>query len=146
MPQLFPTFEPPSVAEDVQTNGPQYLDSLLFDFESGDFVLDGTGRLMIADGHTSWVQWCQKAVITERFAYLIYGTNFGSEIRRTVREHDRKAAESWIEREITEAITIDSRSEMVRDFKFSWSGDNLTVSFTAVPVIGPPEQMEVGIA
>ncbi|WP_199615555.1 DUF2634 domain-containing protein [Paenibacillus alkalitolerans] len=145
MPQLFPTFEPPEIVEDEQQNTPEYPKSLLFDFESGDFVLDGAGRLVETDGHTAWVQWCEKAVLTERFAFLVYGTDFGSELSQAKNEPNRAAVQSYVEREITEALLIDPRTEAVRDFAFSWSGDQLTISFTVLPVIGDPARLEVNV-
>ena len=35
-----------------------------FDFETGDIVLDGAGRVDMTDAANSWLQWCVKAVHT----------------------------------------------------------------------------------
>ena len=143
MPNLYPTFEPPTIVEQEQPQlAPEYPKSYLFDFEKGDFVLDGAGRIVIADGHRAWVQWCVKTVLTERFAYLAYSWNYGAEVEQAIKQPDRALVEMEIERTITEALLVDPRTELVRDFAFRWHADELYVSFTAVPVIGEPARIE----
>ncbi|MDN5345122.1 MAG: hypothetical protein PWQ18_1236 [Clostridia bacterium] len=94
-------------------------------------------------GAEAWVQWCIKTVLTERFAYLIYSPNYGCELEKALQQPSRRAVEAELERTITEALLADPRTEMVKDFSFSWQGDQVKVSFTAVPVIGDPERLEV---
>jgi hypothetical protein len=144
MPNLYPTFELPTIVEQQQLPlAPEYPKSYLFDFEKGDFVLDGAGRIIIADGYTAWVQWCVKTVLTERFAYLTYSQNYGTEIETALKQPSRQAVEAELERTITEALLMDPRTEMVRDFRFTWEGDQLRVAFTVVPTVGDPEWLEV---
>lgn len=143
MPSLYPVFDMPEIVEQQAEPAPKYGKSWLFDFAKGDFVVDGTGRVVEADGHTAWVQWCVKAVLTERFAHVIYSTDYGSEIEQALKQPSRKAVEAELERVITEALLVDPRTEQVKDFTFEWEGDGVKVSFTAVPVVGPSERMEV---
>ncbi len=143
MPNLYPVFEMPELVEQQQTQPePEYLESYLFDFEKGDFVRDAAGRIAIADGHTAWVQWCIKTVMTERFACLAYSWNYGVEAEQAIKHPDRALVEMEIERTITEALMADPRTELVRDFSFKWRTDELYVSFTIVPVIGEPARIE----
>jgi len=147
MPNLFPVFDTPELVEQQQTEpAPKYGKSWLFDFEKGDFALDGAGRVVEADGHTAWAQWCIKTVLTERFAYLAYSQNYGTEIEAALKQPSRQAVEAELERVITEALLADPRTEMVRDFSFVWQGDEVSVAFTAVPVIGTAERIEVKIS
>ena len=144
MPNLYPVFDMPDLVEQQQTGlAPKYGKSWLFDFEKGDFVTDGAGRVVEADGHTAWVQWCVKAVLTERFAHVIYSTDYGSEIEQALKQPSRKAVEAELERVITEALLVDPRTELVKDFAFQWEGNAVKVSFTAVPVIGESARLEV---
>lgn len=144
MPNLYPAFDMPELIEQHQTEPvPQYGRSWLFDFEKGDFVVDGAGKIVLVDGHTAWAQWCIKTVLTERFAYLVYSHNYGTEIKSALRQPSRQAVESELERVITEALLADPRTQMVKDFVFEWEGDSVKVRFTAVPVIGEPAQLEV---
>ncbi|MBO8169358.1 MAG: DUF2634 domain-containing protein [Thermoanaerobacteraceae bacterium] len=145
MANLYPVFEVPEIVEQQQQTepAPKYGRSWLFDFEKGDFVVDGTGRVVEADGHTAWVQWCVKTVLTERFAHVIYSIDYGTEIKQALKQPSRKAVEAELERVITEALLVDPRTERVTDFAFEWDGDIVKVSFTTVPVVGPPERLEV---
>jgi len=145
MPNLYPTFETPEVVEVSTEAAPEYPKAPLFDFARGDFVMSGAGRVVMADGHRAWVQWCIKTVLTERFAYAIYGPGYGTELQEAKKQPDRAAVEAWVEREITEALLVDPRTEMVQDFVFKWNGDELAVSFTVVPTVGAPERVEVTI-
>jgi hypothetical protein len=143
MPNLYPTFEPPTIVEQEQPQlAPEYPKSYLFDFEKGDFVLDGAGRMVIADGYTAWAQWCVKTILTERFAYLAYSRNYGVEIDEALKQPTRAAVETEVERTITEALLTDPRTYAVRDFSFEWRGDKLYVSFTVIPVIGEAVRIE----
>ena len=145
MPNLFPTFDPPELVEDSSQNTIQYPKSWLYDFERGGVVVDGSGRVVIADGLTAWAQWCIKTASTLRFAHLAYGPDYGCELENARKQPTRKAVESALIRVITEALVIDPRTEVIRDFSFQWRGDEAYVSFTAVPVIGDPQRLEVKI-
>ncbi len=144
MPSLYPAFDMPELIEQQQAEpAPRYGKSWLFDFAKGDFVVDGAGRVAWADGHRAWVQWCMKTVLTERFAYLIYSWDYGTEIESALRQPSRKVVEAELERAMTEALLVDPRTQVVRDFRFTWEADQLKVAFTVEPVVGDPERLEV---
>lgn len=146
MPNLYPVFDMPELVEQKQTEpAPKYGKSWLFDFEKGDFVVDGAGRVVEVDGHTAWVQWCVKTVLTQRFAHVIYSFDYGTELEEASKQPSRKAVEAELERTITEALLVDPRTEVVKDFAFEWDGDIVKVSFTVVPVVGHPERLEVAL-
>jgi len=143
MPNLYPAFDMPELVEQQQTEpAPKYGKSWLFDFKKGDFVLDGAGRVVEADGHTAWVQWCVKAVMTERFSCLAYSGDYGVEIDEALKQPTRAAVETEVERTITEALLADPRTYAVRDFSFEWRGEELYVSFTVIPVVGEAARIE----
>ena len=142
MPDLYPKFDMPDLVEAVEDTSIAYPKSWLFDFDTGDFVLDGAGRIVIADGHRAWAQWCVKTVLTERFAYLAYSGNYGVEIDKALKQPTHAAVETEVERTITEALLVDPRTYTVRDFSFEWRGDELYVSFTVIPVVGEAARIE----
>ena len=143
MANLYPVFEMPELIEQQQAQPePEYPKSYLFDFEKGDFVPDGAGRIVIADGHLAWAQWCVKTVLTERFAYLAYSGNYGVEIDEALKQPTRAVVEAEVERTITEALLFDPRTYTVRDFSFEWRGDELYISFTVIPVVGKAIRIE----
>ncbi|MCY7558208.1 MULTISPECIES: DUF2634 domain-containing protein [Paenibacillus] len=145
MTNLFPTFDMPDLVVDNSPNTVQYPESPLYDFDAGDYVTDGAGRYVMADGHTAWAQWCQKAVLTDRFACLAYSTDYGSEARAARRQPTRAAVQSEMERSITETLLVDPRTQAVQDFEFRFEGDSVWVAFTVVPVIGQEQRLEVKI-
>ena len=145
MPNLYPVFDMPELAVQQQTEpAPQYARSWFFDFEKGDFARDNTGRVMPASGYTAWAHWCIKAILTERYEYLAYGSDYGCETKQIVKLN-RDAAESEIERVITEALLADERTQIVRNFIYDWHGDEVAVTCDIVPVIGTEETVRVKI-
>lgn len=147
MPNLYPTFDAPPLVEQQQAGVvPEYGKSWFFDFEKGDFVLDGAGRVMQTDGYTAWAHWCVKATLTERFAYLVYSPNYGCELERARKQPSKQAVEAEMERVITESLLADPRTEVVRDFSFVWKGDEIYTAFTVTPVVGTPERIEVRLS
>lgn len=145
MPELFPVWDTPDLVDEEQETVVQYGRSVAFDFEEGEFVLDGAGRVKETDGHTAWAHWCIKTVMTQRFAYLVYELDHGSELEEALSQPTRAAREAELTRAITEALMADTRTESVRDFVFEHAGDELQVSFTAVPTIGTPVRLEVSL-
>ncbi|MBE3576872.1 MAG: DUF2634 domain-containing protein [Limnochordales bacterium] len=129
MPNLFPT-EPPSLqpAPPVSKIVP-FGRSWRFDFAKGEFVLTPTGRVAESHGADAWLEWCQKALLTERYRYLAYSDQYGQEYEDLMARHLTRAAnESEIQRITRETLMVDPRTASVDHFVFEWDGD--TVRFT----------------
>lgn len=126
---LFPEFEVPDMdgEEDVAEEG--YQRSVFFDVETGDFRMDGAGRMTEASGFEAYMQWCMKVVNTQRYGCLAYPDEIGTELEEDMQEPTHEAVESAIERDITEALMVNPRTEYVRDFSFSWDGAQLMCGF-----------------
>ena len=78
---LYPTFNLPSVAIDTERSKKKsYKQSLYFDYEAGDFVLDASHRPVLAEGREAFCQWCLKQCATERGTKLAYSDKIGVEI------------------------------------------------------------------
>lgn len=120
--QLYPVFEVPDfVAKKNEENRKQqYKPSVYFDYATGDFRLDGAGRMAGASGREAYMQWCIKAVMTERDAFLTYSTKYGAELETSLAQSDRASVEASLERTITEAIMANPKTEYCRDFTFTW--------------------------
>lgn len=142
MPNLYPVFEMPSLAES-EPAAPKYGEGIMFDFLAGEFVFDGRGNLSATDGHTAWAHWCIKAILTTRYAHLAYSHNYGSETNLISRQPSRRAAEAEIERVVTEALLADERTQTVKDFSFAWTGSQVSVACTVTPTIGQDAEIEV---
>ena len=121
---LFPVFEVPELETQTQDRNRLYKPSVFFDFEKGDFRRDGANRMTVATGKEAYIQWCRKVVMTERDAFLAYSTDIGIEGEAALAESDRAAVESALEKTITEALMVNTHTEYVRGFEFTWSGDD----------------------
>ena len=141
---LFPTFDVPQIVPNTPQRDTDAPSGLFFDEEKGDFLLDGSGRMIIATPKESWEQWCMKAVGTERYALLAYSNQFGVEMEAAFSQPTREAQESSIQRTITECLFADprGRTKIVNNFNFAWgtnfvrvdydvTGDNGKASLTA---------------
>lgn len=130
---IYPTFDLPAVAIDTENaKRKSYKQSLYFDYEKGDIVLDAAHRPVYAEGREAFCQWCLKQCVTERGTRLAYSDKIGVEIMSAIQnESDIKAVESTIQRTITEALLVNQETEYVRNFQFEWNGaDSLRVTFT----------------
>jgi hypothetical protein len=136
---LFKTWDPPeTVAERRAAEAaPSYPESARFDFEAGDFVVDGAGRAEIADGYTAWAQQVLKCFLTQRYAYPIYSREYGVDWRGCL-ALDAPQQPAAIEVELRRALRRLPGTKAVRDFAFGRAGDVLTVGLTAVPFEGAP--------
>ncbi len=126
---LFPVFEVPQVQTPAAAAERKYRRSVSFDFETGDFVRDGSGNMVEADGREAYMQWCLKVCDTERFTCLSYSTDIGPEMIDALAQPSREAVESAIERTITEALMVNPKTEYVRGFTFRWEADTLYCTF-----------------
>lgn len=145
--QLFPVFVVPPLPVSTDRAKPVYGTSWEFDFERGEFVLDGAGRFVAVDGEIAWAQWCVKAVLTERLTYAIYGPNFGAEIDRVHQSPNAETARAEAERAITEALLADpaGRTAAVSGFVFTQDRDELRVECDVTPAVGETRRISVSI-
>ena len=80
MPNLFPVFKQLAVlAEDTITINPRFPRAPLFDIENGDFFLVGSKQMLYGSGYDSWLLWCTKTIMTQRWAHFAYSGNAGIE-------------------------------------------------------------------
>lgn len=124
MPNLFP----------VETGSPDPLDatrtpvkfrrSFRFDFDKGEFVVDGGNRVTESEGVDAWLEWCKKALMTPRYRYLAYTRSYGQEFDDLIARHlSRAANEAEIKRIAAECLMLDTRTKSVENFTFAWEGD-----------------------
>lgn len=128
--QLFPVFDVPAVGRQADLEEKKYKRSLKWDVEKGDFMVDGAKRVIEDGGRESYKIWCLKTVQTERFTCLAYKTEIGTEMEEAMKQPTQDAAQSFIERTISEALLVNPKTEYVREFSFRWEADSLWCSFT----------------
>lgn len=127
MAELFPAT--PVVAEvipdETQVSGASFGRSWKFDFEAGEFVLTPTGKIAGAAADAeAWLEWCRKALATERYRHLVYSRLYGHEFESLIGLGlSRAAVESEIARIASETLLADPRTARVGGFTFAWQGD-----------------------
>jgi phage baseplate assembly protein W len=98
------------------------------DFEKGRIV-------GMTDGLDAVKQAVHKILLTERFRYLIYDSDYGVELEGLIGK-PQAYVKSEIKRRITEALTQDDRIVNVSDFDIRFKEETAYVSFTVVSVFG----------
>ena len=81
---------------------------LIFDFDTGEFLNNGSGIIVTDNGRRAIQAWIRKALITERGFYQIYGFEFGSDIHSII-GFDSTYVSARIGNMIKETLRIDSR-------------------------------------
>lgn len=130
---LYPVFDIPDIDESEADQEEEVLKAgPLFDFEIGDFALDGQNRVVFVDGQDLFMLWVVKALQTQLGAYRSY-YGFGIDQEEAQDQPDREAVESALERTIVEALKQNPQTEEVDNFIFSWEGSILYATFIVTP-------------
>lgn len=103
-----------------------------FDFATGDFILQD-GKFIVVEGLEAVKIWIYKALITQRYRYLAYSWDYGSELENLVgSEYSNLAVQSEAKRYIEECLSINPYINGIKNLKVNFAGDTLTVEFTAL--------------
>ena len=143
MPSIFPTIpaEPLPSAEPKQQQV-QFGRSVRFDFNTGEFIMTPTGKIAQSADIEAWLMWCQKALNTERYRYLVYSRSFGQEYDELIGSYlTREGNESEITRMTTECLLVDLRTASVQDFTFQWQDDRVYFTCKVLSVRGESGQI-----
>lgn len=95
------------------------------------------GRMAgMIDNHEAVVQMVRKVLSTERYAYVVYTSQFGVTLENLIgQDYDYVVPE--IEREIKDALSVDDRILSVTDFVFNKTAlDSLEVTFMVNSIYG----------
>lgn len=139
MANLFPTTGVEDAEYDAQANGSEatYGTTVQFDFEKHEFILSPTGKMKTVDESDAWGEWCVKALCTERFAYLIYSSDYGEEIDTLMGQSKPHAViESEVRRMVKECMMCDPRTASVDEFSFTWIDDGFIFSCKITNTLG----------
>lgn len=131
--QLYPVFDIPNIDptdayddQQVMKAGP------LFDFELGDFAVDGQNRVIFVDGRDLYMLWVVKTLQTQLGAYRSY-YGYGIDQEEAQDQPNREAVQSALERTIGEALMRNPQTQQVDSFTFRWEGGNLFSTFIVTP-------------
>lgn len=121
------TFDLPSVE---RPDPVEYPKTVLFDFEKGDFVLNGKGDLKLTDTSEACKAWCSKALNIERYSKRAYSKNLGIEFEMLKLYPARAAKESCIKRTVTETLLADPKGRVlaVDNFTFDYPEPDVVIA------------------
>lgn len=101
------------------------------DFETGKL----TGRTV--KGKEAIKVWIYKALMTERYKYLIYTWDHGVELEELISKNfDREFIESEVQRYIKEALLVNEYIKEINNFQVTFEKTLLTCDFTVVTEFG----------
>ena len=96
------------------------------------------------DNQEAIIQTVKKILNTERYAYVIYSSQYGSELENLIGK-DYDFIVSDLERTINEALSVDERITSISDFTITKSGvDSLLASFNVNSIYGT-DRIEVEV-
>lgn len=145
MPSLFPdgSLEEITLKEDTPI---ELKRTYAINFETGEFVKNPDGSIKLLNEFDSYIQWCQKALMTLRYKYAAYSDLYGKDIISS--NLDKKAMELEIKRVTREALMVHPFTQDVNSFSFDWrngevfytyevtTADNQTKTLTNIEKVG----------
>lgn len=118
------------------SDGLTLLKEYAWDFDKKDFLLKD-GKFQIVSGTEALKIWIWKALKTERYRYLAYSFDYGSEIDTlTGKAYTKAIMKSEIERYLKEALLISPYIKAVKDISIDMSGSSITIEFNVNSVYG----------
>jgi hypothetical protein len=140
MPKLFPSYS--QLATPQVKSGKQviYGNSPVFDFNTGEFLLNPSGTIVMATDLAALEQWIRKTLVTPRLTHSIYPQWYGSEAQNSLGNNDPTirgvqsdiARIGDIETAIRNALSVDKRIQSVDAFSSIVTEDYVTTSFTVL--------------
>ena len=110
-------------------------------YPSRTYALDiKSGRISgFVDNQEAYIQFVNKLIQTERYAYVIYSEDYGVEIESLIGQ-DFDYVKATIKANIIDALLADDRTVSVTDFSFKGTDfDSLTFSFWVTSIYGSTE-------
>ncbi|WP_291578666.1 DUF2634 domain-containing protein [Clostridium sp. UBA6640] len=138
---IFPTFtdEDIKVIEEVENElniNEEIPREYAWDFQKNEFILKD-GKFVVVEGIEALNIWIRKALITERYRYLAYTTDYGSEIESLVgKNYSKELTKSEIKRFLKEALEINPHIKGISDIDVLSYKDKITVNFKVETDLG----------
>ncbi|GAA0115747.1 DUF2634 domain-containing protein [Clostridium senegalense] len=126
MPNLFPdgSLEEVTLKEDTPI---ELKKTYAINFETGEFIKNPDGSIKLLNEFDSYIQWCQKALMTARYKYAAYSDLYGKDIIGS--SLDKKAMELEIKRVTREALMVHPFTKSVDSFSFDWRNGEVYYSY-----------------
>lgn len=132
---IFPFISPELLSESTGRELPIFQE-YAYDFENNRLLLRN-GTTYLVQGNEALKIWICKTLLTERFRYLAYDADYGSELD-TLRGStlNNKVVQSELQRMIVEALMCNPYIEQLGGFEFSMKDSSLKVIFDCTTIYG----------
>lgn len=124
------------VEEDIGYKIAPYFDSRL-----GEFLLNGNGQIITANGVEAWEQWCDIIMSTDRYNHEAYTDDIGIDYEAVIQADTIEEKELILETEISEALSVDpyGRTVFVQSIEFEWI--NSTDVIVRIDIVGADNEI-----
>ncbi|WP_027628229.1 DUF2634 domain-containing protein [Ruminiclostridium cellobioparum] len=107
-----------------------------WDFGKNQFILEN-GRMKILEGAEALKVWICKMLKTQRYRYLIYSWNYGSELEKLIGAgYASNTVRNEVKRLLEDALQVNSGIKGTKNVNVTFSGDKLDLSFTVITDYG----------
>ncbi len=107
-----------------------------WDFEKNQFLLEN-GRMKILEGAEALKVWVCKMLKTQRYRYLIYSWNYGSELEKLIGAgYASNTVQNEVKRLLEDALQVNSGIKGTKNVNVIYSGHKLDISFTVITDYG----------
>ncbi|AGX44503.1 DUF2634 domain-containing protein [Clostridium saccharobutylicum] len=106
--------------------------SYAVNLETGEFIKNPDGTVKVLNSFEAYIQWCQLAMMTDRYKYMAYSSRFGRDsISKNI---DKKAMELEIKRITQEALLTHPMTSSVDDFDFRWENGEVYYTYVVTTI------------
>ena len=109
-------------------------------FETGEFMKNPDGSIKLLNEFDSYIQWCQKAMMTARYKYAAYSNLYGKDIIGST-SLDKKAMELEIKRVTREALMVHPFTQDVSSFSFIWGNGEVFYTYEVTTINGQIKEL-----
>lgn len=131
---VFPFIDPDSLETSRETALPMFRE-YAYDYENNCLLLRN-GQTYLVEGNEALRIWIFKALITERFRYVAYDSDYGSEIDTLIGGLNSRVILSELKRFIIEALMVNPYILELSNFQFTQSGSGVRVEFDCATIYG----------
>ncbi|WP_400162930.1 DUF2634 domain-containing protein [Brevibacillus sp. TJ4] len=140
---IFPVFP---VDEEGSENERRPISNVLrtykYDFGSGQFVVRPDGKPEMIEGEEALLQNATKALLTDRYTYEIYSSDYGHELKALIRsDGTREWKQAEAKRLVREALEYLYGIERCEKFSFQWESNILKIFFLIITEEGVLEMV-----
>lgn len=131
---IFPFIDPAALDASRGNDLPMFRE-YAYDYEKNRLLLRD-GQTYLVEGNEALRIWIFKALVTARFRYIAYDSDYGSEIDTLIGRVNSSVILPELKRFIIEALMVTPYIEELSNFKFEQSGSGVRVEFDCTTVYG----------